>query len=177
MKIKDIETFVVRIPFDEDKPYWGAGFWAEAPQKHPGLMNEHAGDITTEYPPIWRNRALYTDRNEAVIVRVETGSGIVGWGEIHTPIAGEISQSVVQELLAPIAYDRDPVDIQPIWEAMYSTMRLRGHSSGYLLEAISGIDIALWDILGKSLQVPIAKLLGGKLRDRIPVYASSLPRA
>jgi D-arabinonate dehydratase/D-galactarolactone cycloisomerase len=68
------------------------------------------------------------------------------------------------------------VDIQPIWEELYATMRLRGHASGYLLEAISGIDIALWDIVGQSVKAPIAKLMGGKLRDRIPVYASSLPR-
>jgi D-arabinonate dehydratase/D-galactarolactone cycloisomerase len=59
---------------------------------------------------------------------------------------------------------------------MYSTMRLRGHHSGYLLEAMSGVDIALWDLAGKALKVPVTKLLGGQVRGRIPVYASSLPR-
>lgn len=176
MKIKTIDTFVVRFPFDEDKPYWGAGFWAPDPDAHPGLAPGHPGDITTEYPPLWRNRALYTDKNEAVIVRLITDNGIIGWGEIHTPVAGEISQAVVETLLTPIVFNRDPFDIHPIWEQMYSTMRLRGHDSGFLLEAISGIDIALWDIAGKALKVPISKLLGGTLRERIPVYASSLPR-
>ncbi|MBK8023122.1 MAG: mandelate racemase/muconate lactonizing enzyme family protein [Chloroflexi bacterium] len=176
MKIKAIDTFVVRIPFDDDKPNWGAGFWGKTAQAHPGLLPDHPGDITTEYPPLWRNRATYTDRNEAVIVRITTDSGLTGWGEIHTPVAGEVSQAVVDRLLAPVVYGRDPLDIQPIWETMYSTMRLRGHSSGYLMEAISGVDIALWDIVGKAVQAPIAKLLGGMIRDRIPVYASSLPR-
>jgi L-alanine-DL-glutamate epimerase-like enolase superfamily enzyme len=55
-------------------------------------------------------------------------------------------------------------------------MRLRGHTSGYLLEAIAAIDIALWDAAGKAAGVPIAKLLGAQIRDRIPVYASSLAR-
>lgn len=176
MKITEIESFVVRIPFDDDKPSWGAGFWADAPQAHPGLTTSHSGDITTEYPPLWRNRALYTRFNEAAIVKITTDNGLIGWGEIHTPVAGEVSVSVVNHLLAPLIYQRDPLDIQPLWETMYAAMRLRGHGSGYLLEAISGIDIALWDIAGKHAGVPVARLLGGQIRDRIPVYASSLPR-
>ncbi len=111
-----------------------------------------------------------------MVVRIQTDTGIVGWGEAHTPIGGEITKTVIDTLLMPLLYGRDPTCIHPLWEAMYAAMRLRGHSSGYLLEAISGVDIALWDILGKHVGAPIAKLLGGKLRDRIPVYASSLPR-
>jgi D-galactarolactone cycloisomerase len=182
MKIKDIEAFVIypgghgRAPFDEGRPNWGAGFWSREPHLHPGLPADHPGDITTEYPPLWRNRAVYMSTVEAIIIRLETDTGMVGWGEAHTPVAGEVTKSVVDHLLAPLLHGRDPLDIQPIWEAMYGTMRLRGHSSGYLLEAMSGIDIALWDLAGKALNAPIAKLLGGKLRDRVPVYASSLPR-
>ena len=110
------------------------------------------------------------------MVRIRTDNDITGWGEIHTPVAGEISQAVVDTLLAPILFGRDPRDIQPLWETMYATMKLRGHTSGYLLEAISGVDIALWDIVGKAVNAPIAKLLGGMMRDRVPVYASSLAR-
>ena len=174
MKIKSIESFVVRVPYTQGN--WGAGFWSADPLAHPGLRADHPGDITTEYPPIWRNRAVYPSANETVVVRIETDTGIVGWGEAHTPVAGEITKSVIDTLLVPIAVAYDPLDIHPIWEAMYSSMRLRGHGSGYLLEAISGIDIALWDIAGKHLNAPVAKLLGGQVRHRIPVYASSLPR-
>jgi D-arabinonate dehydratase/D-galactarolactone cycloisomerase len=78
--------------------------------------------------------------------------------------------------LAEVVVREDPRDIHPIWEKMYSTMRLRGHSAGFMMEAISAIDIALWDVAGKALDVPVATLLGGEMRDRIPVYASSLPR-
>jgi L-alanine-DL-glutamate epimerase-like enolase superfamily enzyme len=176
MIIKTIESFVVRIPYDEDKPKWGAGFWAKDPQQHPGLSASHPGDISTEYPPLWRNRAVYTPFNESVVVKITTDDGIVGWGEGHAPIAGTVTKQAIDTLLAPVVCNRDPLDIHPLWEAMYSTMRMRGHSSGFLMEAISAIDIALHDIAGKALGVPIAALLGSQLRDRVPVYASSLPR-
>ncbi|MCZ7574600.1 MAG: mandelate racemase/muconate lactonizing enzyme family protein [Ardenticatenaceae bacterium] len=176
MRIKEIETFVVRAPLEGNKPHWGAGFWASDPRAHPGLPAGHPGDISTEYPPIWRNRALYARSLDAAIVRLETDTGIVGWGEAHTPVAPEAAQAVVDYLLKDVVYGRDPFDIWPIWENMYSTMRLRGHSAGFMLEAMSAVDIALWDITGKALGVPVAKLLGGQMRDRVPVYASSLPR-
>ena len=176
MKIQSIESFVVHIPYDDNQANWGAGFWASDPDQHPGRRAGHPGDIRTEYPPIWRNRAVYPPHNEALIVRIETDEGIVGWGEAHTPVAAEITRQVIESLLKPILLGENPLNIHPLWEAMYATMRLRGHSSGYLLEAISGIDIALWDLKGKASGQPIAALLGGQLRDRVPVYASSLPR-
>jgi D-arabinonate dehydratase/D-galactarolactone cycloisomerase len=176
MKIKELESFVVRAPLPGDKPHWGAGFWAEDPEDHPGLLPEEGGNIKTEYPPMWRFRAIYPEALETVVVRVETDTGIVGWGEGHTPAAPEATKAVVDHLLADIVLGKDPLDIDPLWEEMYSTMRLRGHSAGFMMEAISAVDIALWDVAGKALDVPVAKLLGGVVRDRIPVYASSLPR-
>lgn len=176
MKVTKIESFIVRAPLEGDKPYWGAGFWAKDPLTHPGLPGDHPGDVTTEYPPLWRIRPIYANTLDAVAVRVETDSGLVGWGEAHTPVAPSASKVIIDDLLANVVYGRDPLDIQPIWEEMYATMRLRGHSQGYQLEAMSGIDIALWDIAGQALKAPVCKLLGGQQRDRIPVYASSLPR-
>lgn len=174
--IRSLEAFVVRIPFDGESKNWGAGFWAEDAKCHPGLSVNHPGDIYTEYPPLWRNRADYAPANETVIVRLERADGIVGWGEAHTPLAGHITREVIDRLLSPLLINQPATEIHPLWERMYSAMRLRGHSSGYLLEAIAAIDIALWDAAGKAAGVPIAKLLGGMVRDRIAVYASSLPR-
>lgn len=174
--IRSIEAFVVRIPFDGQGRNWGAGFWAEDAKRHPGLAADHPGDIYTEYPPLWRNRADYAPANETVIVRLERDDGIVGWGEAHTPLAGHITREVIHRLLSPLLIGQPATEIHPLWERMYSAMRLRGHHSGYLLEAISAIDIALWDAAGKAAGVPVAKLLGGIVRERIPVYASSLPR-
>lgn len=179
MTITDIEAFAVRAPLGgaDDEPHWGAGFWdRDDPERHPALPDGHAGTIRTEYPPMWRFRAVYPDALEAVVVRLETDTGLVGWGDGHTPAAPEATVAVIDHLLADVALGRDPLDIQPIWEEMYATMRLRGHTTGFLMEAISAIDIALWDVAGKALDVPVAKLLGGVFRERVPVYASSLPR-
>ena len=60
MKINHIESFIVRAPIDSNKVYWGAGYWMSDPKQHPGLPEGHPGDITTEYPPIWRLRPIYT---------------------------------------------------------------------------------------------------------------------
>ena len=176
MKITEVESFVVRAPLEGSKPHWGAGFWAAEPDAHPGLPADHPGDITTEYPPLWRIRATYPAALEAVVVRLETDTGIVGWGEAHTPSAPEASEAVIDAVFAPVVLGCDPLDIQPVWEKLFATQHMRGHTAGFLMEALSGIDIALWDIAGQALGVPVAKLLGGKLRSRIPVYASSLPR-
>ncbi len=58
---------------------------------------------------------------------------------------------------------------------MYGSMRLRGHSTGYQLEALSGVDIALWDLAGKLLGQPVYRLLGGPFRTALPAYASGVP--
>jgi L-alanine-DL-glutamate epimerase-like enolase superfamily enzyme len=91
--------------------------------------------------------------------------------------------TLIHAELAPLLIGRDPRDITALWEALYNGSRAhyvaaraaRSRSSagrGITLSAISGIDIALWDLLGKSLGQPVWRLLGGRLRDRIPAYAS-----
>jgi L-alanine-DL-glutamate epimerase-like enolase superfamily enzyme len=81
---------------------------------------------------------------------------------------------VIEEVLAPIVVGRQVCDIEGIWDDMYRTMRARGHSRGYLVEAISGVDIALWDALGRKLGQPVARLLAGHGRKSFPAYASSI---
>lgn len=175
MKVTSVEAFTVRIPFDDGMPILTAGQSHAAAGVHPVLPADHPGALTTEYPPVWRTKAVYTDTIEAVIVKIQTDTGLTGWGEMHIPVAGEIGEAVVNHLLAPLLIGSDPRLISPLWEKMYASMRVRGHFNGYQMEAISGVDIALWDILGKSVGAPVCKLLGSRIRDRIPVYASCLP--
>lgn len=175
MKISSVEAFTVRIPFDTGMPILTAGQSHAARGVHPALPVGHPGTLMTEYPPVWRTKAVYTDTIEAVIVKIETDAGITGWGEMHIPVAGEVGEAIVNHLLAPLLIGSDPRLISPLWEKMYASMRVRGHFNGYQMEAISGVDIALWDILGKSVGAPVSKLLGSQIRDRVPVYASCLP--
>ena len=109
----------------------------------------------------------------ATIVQIYTDEGIVGIGECMTRLAPKALQAIIEEL-APILCGRDPRETEVLWELMYGTMMNRGHNRGFFIEALSGIDVALWDIAGKAQGVPVYHLLGGKQRDRIWAYASSL---
>ena len=109
----------------------------------------------------------------ATIVQIYTDEGIVGIGECMTRLAPKALQAIVEDL-APILRGRDPCETEVLWELLYGTMMNRGHTRGFFIEAISGIDVALWDIAGKAQGVPVYHLLGGKQRDRIRAYASSL---
>ena len=80
---------------------------------------------------------------------------------------------VITDLLAPILIGQDARKICPLWEKMYSSQRLRGYATGFFTESIAGVDIALWDILGKFVGVPLYQLLGGKYRDSIPTYSGA----
>ena len=163
MKIAAVDAFTLRTPAPDGQPYWGLRAWgpADAP--------------AAQYPPRWRMRAAYTAAITTVVVRITTDTGLVGYGEAKAPVAPEATRAVVRDLLAPLIMGADPLDVDVLWERMYGSMRLRAHTSGFLLEAISGVDLALWDVRGKALGVPVCKLLGGTYRDRVRVYASGLP--
>lgn len=108
-----------------------------------------------------------------LLVKVITDEGIVGWGEC-SPMNGRVVDAHIQHSLASIAVGRNPFDIEAIVEDMFvRTYKIAGQSQAM---AISGIEIALWDIMGKALEVPIYKLLGGAYRRKIRMYASSMRR-
>jgi D-arabinonate dehydratase/D-galactarolactone cycloisomerase len=109
----------------------------------------------------------------ATIVQVWTDEGLVGIGECMTRLAPKALQAIIEDL-APILRGRDPQDTEVVWELLYGTMMNRGHSRGFFIEALSGIDVALWDLKGKIQGKPVYSLLGGKQRDRLHAYASSL---
>jgi len=112
-----------------------------------------------------------------VLVRLETDDGIIGWGECKAPVGADVTAALVSELLAPLVLGSRVDEISVTWERMYAAMRVRGHDSGFWLEALAGVDIALWDAWGKTLQQPVYALLGGAFRQDVPVYASGIPAA
>ncbi|WP_274630635.1 mandelate racemase/muconate lactonizing enzyme family protein [Arvimicrobium flavum] len=155
MKIKRVEAWWVRIPITE--------------------ANQHRSDfgqVTTF---------------DAAILRVETDDGIVGWGEGKNAAGSAGAYGALVHLLnhevAPQLIGRDPRDINDIWELLYNGVRHRaasasGHAMpqlsrrGLSLAAISAVDLALWDIFGKSLDQPVWRLLGGRKAERMRAYAS-----
>jgi galactonate dehydratase len=101
--------------------------------------------------------------------RIETDTGIVGWGEHVTGAGGPRTvESAVRTLLDTYLVGEDPTDISDHWETMYRGGFYRG--GPVLMSAIAGIDIALWDVKGKAAEAPIHELLGGRVRDRVRVY-------
>src|SRR5438067_4354417 len=166
-RVARIETFVLKAA--PSQTYWGNASWGQARQaaaQHP---------LSVDYPPQARRKYIYSPTLDCVLVRLETESGCVGWGEAKAPVGAEATARIIGDLLAPLVIGHNPLEVRLHWERMYSAMRVRGHSTGFWLEAIAGVDIALWDLTGHLLAQPVYVLLGGAFRDRLRVYASGLP--
>lgn len=110
---------------------------------------------------------LYHVRPRYLLLRIETDEGIHGWGEPSLEGHAPAVEAAVRSLMRLIR-DEDPRRIEHLWQRMYRGGFYRG--GPVLCSAISGIEQALWDILGKSLGAPAYQLLGGRVRDRIRVY-------
>ncbi len=165
MKIKSIQA----IPFHQDRDTSSTGTAGSPAKLEPSASPYRWAE---NYP------VLYSTRFETAIVRVELDSGLVGWGESQAPVAPEVACAVVNCILAPVLEDA-PFDgaideIQSLWWKMYSTMRVRGHTGGFMLDGIAGVDLALWDLAGKIAGLPVSALIGST-RNRVPAYLSGLP--
>jgi D-galactarolactone cycloisomerase len=106
-----------------------------------------------------------------MIVKVETDEGITGWGEAFGPAM--VHKSIIESVYAPMLIGKNPLDNRVIWESLYNRLQDHGQK-GVSIEAISAIDIALWDIKGKYFNLPVYQLLGGAHRDRVKPYATGL---
>ncbi len=118
---------------------------------------------------------MYPPQAQTCIVQLTTESSLTGWGECHAPLAPRATAAIVLDVLAPILIGQDPLSIEVLWKRMYGSQRLRGQIAGYQMEAIAGVDIALWDLAGKVLDRPVCELLGGPFRTSLPAYASGVP--
>ena len=110
---------------------------------------------------------------ETVLGKVETDSGIVGWGEAFPHRIWPAVKSLLENLIAPACIGADASDIPALMKKLIYHVHGVGRA-GPVMYALSGLDIALWDILGKSKNLPIYKLLGGVQREKLPTYASLL---
>ncbi len=112
----------------------------------------------------------YYKHRTAHLVEVETDEGITGWGECFGP--GNIALAnkyIVEKVIQPLIKGDDPLKKEYIWHKVYNLLRDSGQK-GMPIQALSGIDIALWDILAKKAKLPLYQLLGGKTNNKIPVY-------
>ncbi|MGH9024254.1 MAG: mandelate racemase/muconate lactonizing enzyme family protein [Acidimicrobiia bacterium] len=110
----------------------------------------------------------------ATLVEIGSNDGTVGVGECIGRRSPSVTATIVDTLLAPLLFDRDPRDVEGLWDEMFGMLRRWGHSRGFALEAISGVDVALHDLLARAQGIPVYKLLGGHGRARVTCYASSV---
>jgi L-alanine-DL-glutamate epimerase-like enolase superfamily enzyme len=106
-----------------------------------------------------------------LVVEVFSDNGLVGIG--NAALAPRVTKQVIDLYLKPLVLGADPWDLEFLWQQMYRKTMAFGRK-GIGMVAISAVDIALWDLLGKSAGQPVYRLLGGRTKTRIPVYASRL---
>nr|WP_210288001.1 mandelate racemase/muconate lactonizing enzyme family protein [Martelella radicis] len=112
------------------------------------------------------------DAVSIMLVEVRTTTGLTGYGETLARFAPRAYAELVERALKPRLVGRDALNILANWALMRRA--LSGRAGGMLIEAIAGVDIALWDIAGKAAGLPIYRLLGGEGRASVPVYAASV---
>ncbi|MEM3192298.1 MAG: mandelate racemase/muconate lactonizing enzyme family protein [Candidatus Parvarchaeota archaeon] len=150
LKITNVETLILEVPISK----------METPPE--------------SLPYYQELKSIVFDSYKSVLVKVTGENGITGIGESMTRLSSKALKSIIDDVLKPVIMGKNAFDYELLWEEMYSTMRQRGHYKGYMIEAISGVDIAIWDLMGKTLHLPIYSLLGGKFRDQLKCYASSV---
>ncbi len=167
MRIDALDAFPIRLARDVAAGTGAAGL----PAKLAG--GELAYQWSSTFP------TLYSSRFETALVRVRTADGLEGWGEAQAPLAPEVACSIVELLLRPAVIGEEleatPERIAELYRRMYATMRVRGQTGGFMLDAIAGVDLALWDLAGKAAGKPAAELAApGRLPARLPAYVSGL---
>lgn len=119
----------------------------------------------------------WVHQRSSVIVELVTDDGLHGWGEslCHGLQPPQIAAAFIENVFKPMLLGQDPFDVEVLWERMYNRTQPYGQG-GSAVNAISGVDIALWDLIGRKLERPIHKLLGGAFRSDIQPYATGFYR-
>ncbi len=114
--------------------------------------------------------SIYSKSHETTVVKIETETGIIGWGEAQSPVSPNTTATIIKDIVEPLTIGKDIYDVESIWHNNYSSKRERGHYTGFYIDAICGVDIAIWDAIGKSLNMPTCKAMGGAHRKSVALY-------
>lgn len=123
---------------------------------------DHRLDIAFE------SASMRFDRRTHILVEITCDNGITGWGECLGPA---LANAAIVKTYASWLIGQDPLETEKIWALLYNALRDQGQR-GLTVTALSGIDVALWDIKGKALGQPISVLLGGRFRESVRAYAT-----
>ena len=157
-KIKHVRAFVVRGG-GADYHDQGEGHW----------IDDHIATPMARYPEYRQSRQSFgINVLGTLVVEIEAEDGTVGFA---VTTGGEPAAHIVEKHLARFLEGRDPADYEKIWDQMYFSTQYYGRK-GLVVNAISGVDLALWDLLGKLRDEPVYHLLGGAVRDELVFYAT-----
>jgi L-rhamnonate dehydratase len=132
-------------------------------------IDDHIASPMARYPEYRQSRRSFgTNVLGTLVVEIEAENGVVGFA---VTTGGEPAAYIVEKHLARFLEGRDPVEVERIWDQMYCATLFYGRK-GLVLNAISGVDLALWDLLGKLRGEPVYHLLGGAVRDALVFYAT-----
>lgn len=161
MHIKLIEVFAFKY-----NHHYRLGGHTDTPNRIPG----------TDYyfEPQWKH--AYSRFTESCLVKITTDTGIIGWGEAQAPLVPEVPALLIAKLFGPAILGLDPTQPEMIYDRLYHLSHVRGHTTSYTIDAITGIDIALWDIKAKTEKKPLNQLLGKPVLSKLPLYVSGLRR-
>jgi L-rhamnonate dehydratase len=144
----------------------GADYHDQAPDH---WIDDHISTPMAKYPAYRASRQSFgLNVLGTLVVEIEADSGVVGFA---VTTGGEPAAWIVERHLARFLLGADPADVEQIWDQMYLSTLFYGRK-GLVLNAISCVDLALWDLLGKLRQEPVYHLLGGPVRDELIFYAT-----
>jgi L-alanine-DL-glutamate epimerase-like enolase superfamily enzyme len=163
MRITDVEVIRVAAPEWDPQPGWTTSpmdaLFDEAQRYRDRPIGVYNGLV-----------GIRTDPVAVVIVRVTTDDGLTGIGGVG--LGSEPVATLIEHHLRPLVLGQSPFDTELLWERMFRGTVNIGRK-GLVIEAMSGIDIAVWDVIGKATGQPVFNLLGGRTRDRIRAYCSA----
>jgi D-galactarolactone cycloisomerase len=136
------------------------------------ITEVHAHVLEAQLSQPFAYSRLWYHKRMSMIVEIVTDDGLVGWGECYGP--AHINAAVVREL-GQFLIGQDPLRSEYLWHELYARYRDHGQK-GVVLQGLSGLDVALWDLKGKIFNQPIHRLMGGPVRDRVKAYATGLYR-
>ncbi|MEM8649358.1 MAG: mandelate racemase/muconate lactonizing enzyme family protein [Pseudomonadota bacterium] len=126
--------------------------------------------LSYDLPEVLGYSQQYYSKRTAHLVEIETDEGITGWGECFGPGNVAIAnKTIVERVIQPMLLGENPLNRDALWHKVYNLLRDHGQK-GMSMQALSGVDIALWDIAGKVANLPLHTLIGGVHRTEIPVY-------
>jgi len=157
-KIKQVRAFVTR---------GGGADYHDQAGKH--WIDDHIASPMARYPEYRQSRRRFgTNVLGTLVVEIEAENGVIGFA---VTTGGEPAAFIVEKHLARFLEGRDPAEVERIWDQMYFATQFYGRK-GLVVNAISGVDLALWDLLGKLREEPVYQLLGGAVRDELQFYAT-----